>query len=334
MFFSKQPRLDPRRRFGSRSFRNKIRDASRYRRVSKPIDLHRKSRMMVILGFRSKAYRVLWVSVIGVIAYFFVFSDYMVIDQVSVSGTNRVDANAVKTLVSDLGSERTFLIPQSNFFLLTQNRLIKNLQATQPYVKTIAKYKRSWPNKVEVEITERDPGFILESNARRYLVDDEGVVVTDNPQETNLPVVKDQIEENFDIGKQMDNSKLVAFIISMNKLWSSKMSVPIKEIKIPGKASAEVQIVSAEDWGVFFDVSRPVSSQLNSLALILSREIPIAKRLTLAYIDLRLRERAYYCYKDSPCVAGAVTDPTQVGPDQLPATIVPKPPPPPAPKNQ
>ncbi len=277
------------------------------------------------MGFKSKFYRILWIGTIAVIAYMFVFSKYMVVNEITIAGTNKVDVNQVNTVIDAMSSERTFFVPKSNFFLFTRERVSNTLTASMPFIKTISKFKRTWPNKVEIEITERDPGFVLESNGRRYLIDDDGFVVTDNPQQEGLPLIMDQVDENFDIGKQLDNTKLVAFILSAHKQWSSKINVPIKETKIPGKASGEVQFVTNEDWGVFFDVNRSVSSQLSSLALILSKEVPLTKRPTLAYIDLRLKERAYYCFKDSPCVAGAsTTTPEQTGPEQtLPATIVP-----------
>jgi cell division septal protein FtsQ len=318
MIFSRNnKRLDPRRRFGTREFQAKIKRQQTYRRVRKPIDLTRKSKWLVILGFRSKAYRVMWITLILAAVYLFVFSDYMVIGQVTVTGTSKIDPNQIQSIVSSLGSQRTFLIPKANFFLLTRSRLASSIRQVQPFVKDVVKYHRTWPNKATIEISERDPGFILQSGEKQFLIDDEGVVVTDDPNSAQLPIVQDQVTENFDTGTVLNNTKLVAFILSMQKQWPDKIASQIKETKIPGQAANEVQFVSEEGWGVFFDTTRSVSSQLNNLALILSREIPAKNRLNLAYIDLRLSKWAYYCYKDAPCVAGAAID--VLNPDGTPA---------------
>jgi cell division septal protein FtsQ len=316
IFFRNNNRLDPRRRFGSREFQAKVKRQQTYRRVRKPIDMARKSKWLVILGFRSKVYRVIWIGAILVVAYFFVFSDYMVVSQVTVSGTNKIDPNQIQTIVSSLGSQRSFLIPKANFFLLTRSRLAESIKQVQPFVKDVVKYNRTWPNKATIEIAERDPGFIIQSGDKQFLIDDEGVIVTDEPNGANLPIVQDQVTENFDTGKTLDNTKLVAFILSAQKQWSDKIAPKIKETKIPGQAANEVQFVSDEGWGVFFDTTRSAGSQLSNLALILSKEIPAKNRLNLAYIDLRLSKWAYYCYKDTPCVAGAEID--ALNPDGTP----------------
>lgn len=305
MIFSKHRRIDPKRRFGSKEFQSKIRDAKNYRRSFRPIDLARPSRWMVILGFRSRMFRIVWVGAICAFAYLFMFSDQLVISNVKVTGTNRVPSEKINEVIAGLADDRTFFIPKSNYFLLTKKQALENLANSLPLVKDIKTYHRGWPNRVEIEIVERDPGFILQVNDRQYLVDDEGVVVRSDVAGLNLPIVIDQVIENFDTGQPLPNTKLVAFLLSMYKQWPTKIQTPIVHAKIPGKASLEAQFVSTEGWAVFFDANRSVLSQLENLSLLLSKQIPARDRANLAYIDLRLEKWAYYCFKNTPCVAGA-----------------------------
>ncbi len=326
MIFSRHRRIDPKRRFGSKDFQNKIKQAQSYKRSYNPIDLNRPNKWMVLIGFKSKFFRVLWIGLVAAIVYFFVFSNYLIINRVEVNGLSRVSSSQVSDLVQSLANQRTAFVPKSNFFLMTKSRMEKTLTAAIPLVKEIKSYKRGWPNKVRIEIVERDPGFILQVGEKQYLVDEEGIVVKDDTAGLILPIVIDQVQENFDIGKPLPNPKMVAFILSIHKQWGTKISSRINLAKIPGKASNEVQIVSSEGWGVFFDTSRPVTSQLDNLALVLSRQIPAKDRLNLAYIDMRLEKWAYYCFKDTPCVAGAQEELKEA--EIEPGVTKPTPPPP------
>ena len=142
---------------------------------------------------------------------------------------------------------------------------------------------------------------MIESNGNYFLVNDEGSVVSQIESPQKLLVVHDQLVENFVRGETLPNQKLAPFILSMNKSWSSKMSVGIDSVKFPGKSSNDVQFLTKAGWAVFFDTARPVSVQLASLAVILSKQIGQAKLAQLAYIDLRISKWAYYCFKESAC---------------------------------
>jgi hypothetical protein len=119
----------------------------------------------------------------------------------------------------------------------------------------------------------------------------------------SLPLVEDTVEESFATGEALPNAKLAPFILSVYQAWPDKLPSSISLVKFPGKASNEVHFASSEGWIVYFDINRSAVSQLDSLTLILNSQIPIQSRSRLAYIDLRLSKTAYYCYKESPCIA-------------------------------
>ena len=301
-FFTAKKRIDARRRYGSRDFQTKVKEAKAYKRVFDPNPAGFFTRALFMFGLRSKATRYLVAVVFIVAFYFLVISSDLLIKDIAVSGNYQVSTDQILNTLNEQGNRRVFLIKQNNYFLFTRGRangmLVKNI----PYVKEIVQFNKSWPSRASIEIRERAPVFVLKANNRMYLVDEDGMVMTEVTIEPkNLFIVEDQVIEDYGIMENLPNPKLFAFIISTQKQWNSKISSPIVLVKIPGKASGEVQFVSAEGWGVFFDISRPVLSQVGNLALILSREIPASRRTQLAYIDLRLSKWAYYCYKNSPC---------------------------------
>ncbi len=298
--FSKHRRkIEPKRRFGSMEFRNKIKEASNYKRAFNPTSgfslnifpgNNRALKMAKILGVAS----------ILLIGYYLFISPTFLITNITVKGNHQVSAQQIEEVIR-ANDSRLFMIKKNNFFIMSKGRVNKAITTQIPTVKEVINYNRSLPNRLTIEIVEHTPGFVIESGGNYFLVDDEGIVVNQIYDPEKLLIAHDQLVENFVRGETLSNQKLATFILSMNKSWSSKINVGIDSVKFPGKSSNDVQFVTKAGWTVLFDSARPVSVQLSSLAVMLTKQITQAQQVNLAYIDLRLSKWAYYCFKESPC---------------------------------
>lgn len=302
--FSKHRRkIEPYRRYGSREFRERVQQNKEYKRVFDPNRKKWWLRPLVYLGLNRRLFRYLWVLGAAVLLYYLLLSPQFRVTEYSFSGNAAVKTEQVNDSLNLLSESRFALIPKNSLFLLSEGRLNSHLTAEIPDIKEIRNAKRKWPNKLSFEIVERNPGFILQSNGRNFLVDESGVVVKEAGDLGTLPVVIDQITEDFVQGQALPNSKLSAFVVTMSRQWPDKISSPLAAIKIPGVAGNTAQFTSAEGWSAVFDTGRPVSGQLSNLVLILGKQIPLKDRPNLAYVDLSLEKWAYYCFKNTPCSA-------------------------------
>lgn len=297
--FSKNRKLEPRRRFGGQQFQNKIKEAANYKRMFNP---HSGFSLTFMPGstLPAKATKLAGGVLLLFIIYSLTISPTFLVTDVTVKGNRQVSRQQVEELLTTSGS-RFSPIKKNNFFLMSRGRVNNQLTSAIPTIKEVVSYHRSWPNKVSVEIVEHTPGFVIESDGRYFLVNEEGTVVSQVEDSQKLLVAHDQLTENFIRGEILPNQKLAMFIISMNKSWGSKVSVGIEFVKFPGKSSNDVQFVTKAGWEVLFDTARPVSVQLANLAVILSKQISPSQQVNLAYIDLRLSKWVYYCFKESPC---------------------------------
>ncbi len=304
IFSPHRRKMEAKRRFGGKEFQNKIKKAQGYKRAMDS----RQSLLGKIwhgFGIWGKLATTGSVLVILVVAYYSFISPYFLVTNVTVNGTSRVSAEDVANAIKDSSSSRSFFIPKNHLVFLSKGKAESLIIAKAPLVKEIGKYKRIWPNGLELEVVERNPGFILTVNGKDYLVDDQGIVLKEQLASSEFLHVIDDVVEGLTIGETLNNTKLIGFVMSLGRQWPIKINSNIREIKLPGKAATQLQAISDEGWGVFFDISRPVETQLVNLSTILSRQIPAKSRLNLAYIDLRFDKWAYYCYKDSPCEAQA-----------------------------
>jgi cell division septal protein FtsQ len=295
IFSNHRRKLEPYRRFGSREFKEKLTMAKGYKRTLEKGFI---SNFFGKTGFSTIGLLV-GVGGLGAIFYFLVLSPYFLVNQITVSGNTQVTNDQVLSVFSSLADERFVLVPKNSFFYLSQSRVEKLFAQQLPMVKEL-KSTRSWPNKISIEVTERTPAIVLSASGRNYLVDELGFVINEVETESSGLKVEDLVLEEILPGSVIDG-KLIPFIISAQKQWGSKMTVPISLAKIPGIGASEVEFVSQEGWSVFFSTERPVANQLSNLQILLSNQINASNRTRLAYIDLRLAKWAYYCFKATPC---------------------------------
>ncbi len=309
MIFSRHRRkIEPRRRFGSREFRTKLKLQSvSHKKIFMAGSFRLRSWVFSVLSWRSRLLRLLLLIGLTVSLYFLVISDRFLITEVAVTGNRQVSAEQIQAVLDTLANNRTFFIKKNHYLLMTKGRVNEAITSAISEVKEVLRSDRQGLRKIELEIRERNAGFVLVVKGKKYLVDEDGNVVKEVGESQGLPVVTDQAEEDLVLGESLPNPKMIAFIISMHKSWTSKINSNVAGIKVLGKGAGEVQIVSSEGWAVFFDVNRSVLSQLSNLAIILNRQIPSSDRANLAYIDMRSEKWVYYCYKGAPCNA----EPTQ-----------------------
>lgn len=292
VFSPHRKKLEPYRRFGTRAFQNKIREAANYKRALN-IKLDK-------FQFNFGLWKYLFGLVILVFVYYLFFSPRFTVRTVEVSGNSQVAAQ-------DISDALTSRHPR--FFFLSGGRADRILTAAIPTIKRISSYRRIWPDKVRITVEERIPGFVIESNNQKFLIDDEGTVVSQVSDTKNFLIVHDQLTENFATGELLPNAKMAAFVVSMQKQWPSKISAPLASVKFPGKASTDAEFVTQAGWSALFDTSRSVVVELEDLDVLLRKQIKDPAKL--AYIDLRLSDWAYYCYKQTAC--SQVAQPQQKG---------------------
>ncbi|MBX4205099.1 MAG: FtsQ-type POTRA domain-containing protein [Candidatus Doudnabacteria bacterium] len=308
IFSKHRKKIDPYRRFGSREFKEKLTTAKNYKRLG--LGAQSGASSFFSKTGLSQAGTFAAVAVFAAIFYFFVLSPYFLINSIKVSGNKQVSSDQIKELVSNLEGKRFLLVPQNSFFLLNQSRVNSLFSKNLPEIREV-KSRRAWPNEISLEVSERVPALTFVQGDKNFLIDDQGFVIRAGAGTKDQFVVVDTVNEDIKTGEVV-GGKLIPFVVSLEKQWPTKITIPLVKAKIPGKGATEVELVSSEGWSVFFSTDRPVTNQISNLGLLLSKQIHPGDRARLAYVDLRLAKWAYYCFKATPC--------QQTDPDRLPET--------------
>src|SRR5579885_197849 len=167
IFSTHRRKLEPHRRFGTRSFQNKIRAAANYKRVFNPTQRSWRDVLWTHVSLASKFWRALATIVVLVVIYYIWLSPRFVVRNVEVTGNVQVAAQDISDAIT-----------KHRILFLTTGRADRILTQAIPTVKQITSYQRVWPNTIKLRIEERVPGFVIESNRHDFLIDDEGTVVS------------------------------------------------------------------------------------------------------------------------------------------------------------
>lgn len=240
---------------------------------------------------------VLILLVLGAVFYFFLFSSFFQINEIKISGNEKVPTEEIKTIVSEQANRKIFFLDSWNILLIDFKKTSQKLLEKFPQIDGV-NLKRKFPDTVETNIKERIPIGIWCQADRCFYFCKKGVIFEEGKAETEL-IIKPEIEEaEIFLGKEVLGENKIEEILKIQRNLEKQMDVRIKEfvISLDGKKL----IVKTEDaWEIYFGLGENVSDQLFNLDLVLKEKIPPESKGNLEYIDLRFENRVYFKYKES-----------------------------------
>ncbi|OGE79197.1 MAG: hypothetical protein A2751_04355 [Candidatus Doudnabacteria bacterium RIFCSPHIGHO2_01_FULL_46_14] len=278
-------------RFRKPEFQEKLAKARGYERDSR-------------LRFRWKRAAVL--ALILAIVYFLTVSQRFLVKTAVVSEPGP-SAEQIKDVLSRMQNEHLlYVIPKNHILVLNKSSLLSEIQQELPEVRSIKIFKKKWPNGLGLALEEREPIYVWQTGAKYFLLDQDGVVFQEIPTYTpevfSQILIVDSTVAPVKNGERLPISSILGFIEQIRKDWTTSINqTNYSHFSIPGVKSQDIFARTAIGFNVIFDLEAGPKQQLESLSLILSREIRQETYTGLSYIDLRLSDKAYYCYKDAPC---------------------------------
>ncbi len=158
---------------------------------------------------------------------------------------------------------------------------------------------RKLPGTIKIIAQEKNPALLLLNNGTYYFVDDRGIAYEearlDTLPGTVLPIIKNNDQSgSFDLGTPVVEQAFVQFVLQGQKDVPGVTGAQVAEIRMPSLAAREVHFQLDNNWLIKFDITRPLSSQLDVLQRLLAHTISEEDRPRIEYIDLRIPSRVYY----------------------------------------
>ncbi len=242
----------------------------------------------------------------GAAVYVFIFSAFLEIKTIGVSGTKELAGEDIlKDLKLSLGGKYLGLVPKNNFILVSKNKLEKNLSEHFRKIKSL-EVKKKFPDALLLNIEERKSLILWCSGGPCYIVDESGYAYAgidlDSPKvvQNNLIALIDTGARPVIVGERILNEEYVSFLISLREEIGKGTGINVNtEWRTPSIVAEEVEIDTEEGWRLYFSENIKPEKAIRTLKTFLDEEIGKEKRNELEYVDLRVENKVYYKLKNT-----------------------------------
>ena len=238
------------------------------------------------------------------IGFFYVlfFSGYCDVRSIAVSGTETIQADAVRAVVAIAFDERSmFIFSNKNFLFFPTHETARMVKEKFPAIDSIDVSRKIWGAKVVVAIVERKPVGILcgklEQDACMYF-DKGGVVFVVAPRIVGASVLRIEEESLGDITgvpAQKYSADAISFVTTAKRQVGEKTGITVETFMFLNEYG-DVEARTQEGFLILFSMKQDAELQAQILKNLLAAEIK-DQALNLEYIDLRVENRAYYKLK-------------------------------------
>jgi len=249
-------------------------------------------------------FKVLLAIFLGVATYSFVFSNFLEVTEIEISGLETLDREEIELGVREIISEKYLgIIPKNNIVFILTKGFNQELVERFKKIETIETSK-NFPNKISINIKERKLILILCSQGNCFFVDKSGYAYasvnfnSEEVQQNKLVKLIDESGKLISEGDLVLRPGFVEFIFSIADEIKENSNVEItNEYRSKSLISEEVIVQTGKGWDIYLSSSFPVEKSARILKTILNKQISLKEANNLEYIDLRSENKVFYRMK-------------------------------------
>lgn len=245
-----------------------------------------------------KSRRILFLVIIliavGVLVYFMIFSGFFSVRNINLQSADNVSEEQIKGVIDPMLRGRTwYIFPSDNLLVFSSKKAAREIESQIPQIKNVEVRKRL-NGVLEVSIEEREPVMLLGADGVFYALDLNGIVARVSfVEEEGLPIFHSDAEEKFTPHSKALERNMVDFVLDLKYKFHERTSIGIRRLYTPATVSGQVRVETEEGWSVYFDSSKDLDVQLESLLSIMNQKVDENRRQNLEYIDLSTAGWAY-----------------------------------------
>jgi len=249
--------------------------------------------------FRSKIF---WFSffflmLLSSTSYFSVFSSYFQVNEIRISGNQKISLDQVRNLVADRIDKKILFFFSKSIFLANLRDIDKKIASSIPEIAEV-NIKRVFPNCLAVEIKERQAVGTWCQGENCFHIDQEGIIF-EKTEELMSPEIRCEIAlSEVGLGQKVIEQNYLQASLKVNGFLADEIGIQPKIFTVSADGK-KLAVLTKEGWNIVFNLNKDVQEQLSDLKLVLEEKIPQSSRTRLDYINLRFGNKIYYKYKES-----------------------------------
>jgi hypothetical protein len=254
-------------------------------------------------------YYFLLVIFLATLVYVFIFSLFLKVERVIVSGTEAISRGEVeKEVASFMEGKYWNFVPKNNLLLVSGNKLEDILEKKFVKINSII-IKKSFPNILNIRIEERKSLIIWcrgeVASGSCFIVDDKGYAYAEadlesqEVKENNLIEMVDSSGREINKGERILSDEYIAFISNIKDEVYKITGINIIPLyATPSRLSEELTAQTDAGWGIRFSNEITLDKSVRTLKTFLDKKV-ISDYSQLEYVDLRAENKVFYKLKNS-----------------------------------
>ncbi len=303
--FNKKNRSDYQVRFQNSRFQKRLKIARTYKRNRRIIPETDWGIFLSKIGLGSWRARFATASILLALVYFVYVPNLFFIRQITINGVVFKDKPAIESLVNSFLTKK-LPWPQKNLILLSKPKLSQFLQKNDTKILSINSIIKKLPNTLEIDIAPRIDEFVVLTASSAYTVSNDGIATGIYQASATLPSglipIKLTSEPDIITGQNVLPEGAAGFISGVEKQLPDITKLPGDYFLLKDFESSTLNLYEKNGLRIIFDYKSGLKQNLDRLRSLFS-QFSAADSSKLFYIDMRFQDKAYVCYKNTPCTA-------------------------------
>ncbi|MEI6650313.1 MAG: FtsQ-type POTRA domain-containing protein [Candidatus Moraniibacteriota bacterium] len=258
----------------------------------------------------------LWILFLMTVFFTLLFSDFDRVGNISVSGLRDIPEERLTGFIRDELSTPVFrFVSGDNFFLLRQDVLEADILRMFPKLASVSVVKR-FPDRLDVRVSERERICLFCSSGACFLPDGDGYAqdawaAFESENDPYILRMEDESGKAVQVGEYLFPGDFAESVLAIDRGIREDAGIPLQAtVTTPARVSRELHFRTEAGWEIFVSMDIAPVKTVETLRLILDKELPEEKRANLRYIDLRTDGRVFYAKNDQSPPTDATVAPT------------------------
>ena len=298
---------DKRIRFQKPSFRHRLEAQRNYKRRTRSLPEGAWNSFLFKLGIGTTASKIAVVGVFVFLIYLSFIPNLFFIKNTRVegAGTQQIDSVA-ETAKSYLSKKNPW--PQRNLLLLSKAKLSSFLLENNQNILKIESITKDFPNTLQIKIIPRTDTFIISAPNGTFLAGSDGLIREQIDQANNsqqpqqgLINVKISPQDPVFAGRQAFSAELGEMLKTFFQGLEGAAKTNAEFFEITESPGTDVIAKTKSGFLIKLSQNTNAKETLEKLKLIYY-QLGDSEAKNLFYIDLRIDDKAYVCYKNTACI--------------------------------
>lgn len=241
-----------------------------------------------------------WIAAIWTI----IFSSVMRIENIEIEGATE-DKLGVSGIIESVINEKYFeFVPKNNLLTIPFARIENDILNRFIMVRSVL-IERKFPKTINVKVERREKFVVWCSGDSCWFVDERAEafheIETDDVEKMDREIIiRDGSEKLIERGSKVIGIEIIDLCGKLATLAETSGDLEIKRnsFYIPSPVSGEVRVETRQGWEVYFSTERSILAQFKILGRILGNKIALEDVDELEYIDLRIKGKAVYRFRN------------------------------------